>query len=166
MDFDTHVSPVTLIADASGGNYTDNDVISDNDGAGLGTYLTFPGYGGILGGGSGKIYDANIVGTNESRTSTVRLWLFDAAPTNSELDDNAAFSLHEDDRTKLLGWIDFPAFANYGQVCVSQADLTKVKGYKCARAVADLYGILQDTSGETAEAAGEAFRISLYAEMG
>lgn len=150
-------SPGTI---AAAGNYADDDVISQSATDGVGVAWVFDavvrenGSGGWIGG-------ARITFSAQSMVAATRLWLFDANPTACELDDNAAFSLDADDRAKVVGFIDFPALTDQGEVVYADSmDLNL--GFKCAAADDALYGILQFKDAETNEAASMTCDIHLH----
>ena len=84
-----------------------------------------------------------------------------AAPTTSEMDDNAAFNITVVDKTKLIGYIDFPAMVDQGDIGYAQ-NLDVRLGYKCV-GTANLYGILQILDAETNESAAMTVTIELHA---
>lgn len=149
---------------AAAGDYGDNDVLSNSASNGAGVAWVFPDMA-TEAGGAGEIVGAILTTTATSIVATFRLWLFDANPAASELDDNAAFSLHADDQAKLIGVIDFAACAPFGGVAGSFTS-TLAKPYRCADGDTDLYGILQITDATTAEAAGMVVIVKLLTRRG
>lgn len=137
---------------AAAGDYADNDVVSNSASNGTGAAWVFADMA-TEAGGSGEIVGAVLTLTAASVVATFRLWLFDAIPSASELDDNAAFSLHANDQAKLVCVVDFSACAPFGGVAGSFTS-TLAKPYQCAAADTSLYGILQITDAEANEAAG------------
>ena len=149
---------------AAAGDYGDNDVLSNSASNGEGVAWVFPDMA-LVAGGSGEIVGAILTLTATSITATFRLWLFDAIPSASELDDNAAFSLHANDQAKLVGVVDFAACAPFGGVAGSfTSELSKP--YACAADDTNLYGILQITDATTSEAAGMVVVLKLLARRG
>ena len=92
-------------------------------------------------------------------TATYRLHLFDANPSASMLNDNVAKAMDNDDRGKYLGFITFSAAADEGEF--SRAQTLDIQ-LGVVPAVNTLYGILEDTSGETAETVGMTITIKLF----
>ena len=148
------------------GDYAALDVFSQAVSAGTGVSWLFSSIARETG-GSGTITRALIMSTAETMTARVRLWLFNAAPTTAtEMDDNAAFLLDEDDYTKLVGWIDFPSFERAGaagEVAVALNDTVRL-AFKCA-ADANLRGITHFLDAEANEAAGMTVHIRLQATL-
>src|SRR3990167_4140225 len=132
---------------AAAGNYTSGDVVSEDAGAGLGTAWRFRGIPNLV--GNGVIIESAVLTCDEdSLTATYRLHLFNANPSGSELDDNEALNIVAADRTKYLGFITFGAMVDRG--VISTAQLLNVQLHAVPDAGdSSLYGVLEDTSGET-----------------
>ena len=152
----------TTPAIAAAGDYADNDILSNSASAG-GAWL-FPDMAGVDG-GAGEIVGAILTCSVAALASTFRLWLFDANPSASSLNDNAAFSLHASDQDKLIQTIDFVTTASLGGVGGS-ITATLSKPYTCAAADTDLYGILQATDAITNESAGMIVIVKLLVKRG
>lgn len=149
---------------AAAGDYADNDVVSNSATNGQGDYWIFAGMA-TADAGSGEIVGAILTTTATGVVATFRLWLFNAPPTASELDDNAAFSLHADDQAKLVQVVDFPACALLGGVAGSITAALE-KPYVCAAADSRLYGILQITDAESNEVASMTMVVKLMVKRG
>lgn len=146
---------------AAAGDYAANDVLSNDAGAGAGDPWLFTGLARVSG-GSGIISRAVITTNVEAFAARLRLWLFNAAPSAAtEQDDNAAFLLDADDKTKLIGYIDFDASADAGEVSVTQ-NLDVRMAFKAVGS-ANIYGILQTLDAITNETAGMLVTIELHA---
>jgi hypothetical protein len=143
---------------AAAGDYAANDILSDSTSAGVAWLFT-----GLArySGGTGTIYRANITGSVDALVPRLRLWLFNANPSGSTLNDNAAFSIAAADRTKILGYIDFPAMIDAGAVSYTQ-NITDRLGF-AAVGSANIYGILQTLDAFTNEAASMTVTITLFA---
>lgn len=149
---------------AAAGDYADNDVVSNSASNGAGVAWVFPDMA-LVDGGVGEIVGAILTVSAAAVAASFRLWLFDAIPSASELDDNAAFSLHANDQAKLVQVVDFPACSSLGGVAGSiTAALSKP--YRCAAADTDLYGILQITDAETGESASMIVIVKLLVKRG
>lgn len=85
-----------------------------------------------------------------------RLHLYDAAPT--AIADNAAYNLPSGDRTKYMGYVDFPTPDDLGDTLWSQSSNT-LSG-KLAAGSTTLYGILQ-TIGAYTPAASTVHSVTL-----
>lgn len=155
-----HMSSVSLTAEAAG-NYADNDVVSNSDTNGEGDALEFT--NAVKGNaGAGRLVGASIACDTAAVTASTRIHLFSQEPTASELDDNAAFSLHADDVPYYLGFVQMDALSS-GFALPS----TLTPGaplFVHAESGKSLFGILQFTDAETNEAAGMVFTIKLFVE--
>lgn len=152
----------TTPAIAAAGDYADNDIMSDSASAGVA--WVFADMAGVNG-GSGEIVGAALTCSVAALASTFRLWLFNANPSASSLNDNAAFSLHASDQDKLVQTVDFATTASLGGVAGSiTAALSKP--FTCAVADNDLYGILQATDAITNETAGMIVTVKLMVKRG
>lgn len=136
---------------AAAGNYAARDVISNDATASQGDHWVFTNVARVTG-GSGFISGACIQFSAQSMVARTRLWLFNAVPSASELDDNAAFSLDADDQAKLATPypIEFDALVDDGEIV--QGQNTDKIPFQCA-ADRNLYGILEFIDAETNEAA-------------
>ena len=146
---------------AAAGDYAANDILSNSATNGAGVAWVFDRIS-RQGGGSGWIMGARLTCSVDALVPRMRLWLFDANPSASELDDNAAFSLAVADRTKLIGYIDFNALTDAGAVSVTVRDDLRIP-FKCAAGDDAVYGILQTLDAFTNESAGMTVTISLHA---
>ena len=160
---------VTRTLDASGGNYSAEDVVSDDDTASGGTAITFDGIASKLG-GAGYITNASILCSTTGLAWRLTLYLFRVTPTNGELDDNAANStVHTSDRPNYVGRIDFPAMGDLGGNSETQASPSTtgelVRGFNCASGDDALYGVLVTRDAETNEASGMTIVASLTSEI-
>jgi len=155
-----HGVPVsaTLVAEAAG-DYADNDVVSNAVANGTGDPIEFASAVRDTG-GAGKIIGATIACNEDGILATSRLHLFSQAPTASEMDDNAAFSLGAADLPYYLGFVPFAAMADFGAGSFALDALTEDLLVRAAATT--LYGILQFTDAETNETAGMIFTIVLY----
>lgn len=143
---------------AAAGNYdAAGDIVSNSATDTTGTAWQFPGVG-----ERGVIVSAVQTCSEDSVVWRLRLHLFRASPTTSEMDDNAAFNLTEADRPNYLGFIDFPAAADLGAVSGAQVDL--LKGYTCPGGI--LYGILQTLDVENNETPGMTVSLTLFVDKG
>lgn len=150
------VSPVL----AAAGDYAAGDVLSDAATNGTGHAFVFAGMA-RQAGGSGIVAKALITSSVQGWVPAMRLWLFHALPAACELDDNSAFSLDADDRDKVVGYIDFEAGFDAGEVSFVQNTDVRL-AYKCAAADTSLYGILQVTEAATNESAGMTLTVALH----
>ena len=113
------LSPIAAVqgsfAAVAAGDYADNDVMSNDAGAGLGDPIEFANAVRVPG-GAGKIIGARIVYTAAAAFApTSELLLFSEAPTVTEMDDNAAFTaVDAADLDKYLGSILFAAGTDIG----------------------------------------------------
>ncbi len=138
-------------------NYTGGDVVSESVTAG--TAWRFRGIENRAGMGS-VLQSAVLTCDEDSVTATYRLHFFNADPADSELNDNIAFSVVAADQAKYIGFVDFGAMVDRGVISTAVAlnvQLHLVSGDTGS----SIYGILQDTSGETAETAGMVMTITL-----
>lgn len=150
---------------AAAGDYGDNDIVSESATNDAGTAWTFTNMA-PREGGAGEIYHAMVKCTSEGVVATSRLHLFamDSAANaswSSELDDNAALNIDEDEMDEYLGFIDFPAMIDVGEFAFAQASGLS-HGFKCKDGHRNLYGIYQLTDAETNESAGMTVSITLY----
>ena len=135
--------------------YTAGDVLSETDTASAGTDWDFDGVGKGVG-GYGRIVTAIVKSESESIIPELRLYLFNVAPTNTELDDNAAATVPHHDDSGFVGMIDFPAMTGNGDDSFAIATPGAVGNlplyYVCASDDDALYGVLvtQDAFTQTA----------------
>lgn len=159
----THQVTATLAGDstpavAAAGDYADNDIVSNSATNGAGVAWVFADMARVEA-GKGRILTALITCSVAAVVASFRLHLFTANPSASELDDNAAFSVHANDQDKYLGWIDFPALVA-GRSFVDDLNIP----YTCAASSTSLYGILQITDAETGEVASMVVVLQLGIE--
>lgn len=143
---------------AAAGDYTAGDILSNSTSVGAAWLFT-----GLArtSGGSGTIYNAEIECSVDTLTPRFRLWLFNSNPSNSVLNDNAAKSIVAADRSKIIGYIDFPAMIDIGTVSYTQNQDSRV-GF-VASGSADIYGILETLDAITNESASMTLQIRLQA---
>ena len=153
------LSSATAGVIAAAGDYAALDVMSNSATAAAGVAWNFNNIGKTEG-ASGWIVGLKATASAASMTTRLRLWLFHTTPTASELDDNAAFSLDADDRTKTVGYITLPALVDHGEVAYAQDFDIRVPFF-CAVNDRDLYGILQTVDAETNEAASMTVTLEL-----
>ena len=160
---------LTRTLDASGGSYTAEDVVSDDDTASGGTAITFDGIASKLG-GAGYITNASILCSTTGLAWRLTLYLFRVTPTSGELDDNADnTSVHTTDRPNYIGKIDFPAMGDLGGNSETDATPSTVGNlpisFNCASGDDALYGILVTNDAETSQATSMTIVISLTSEI-
>lgn len=143
---------------AAAGDYAANDVLSNDATAGQGDPWIFSNAGRVAS-GSGIILGADIKTSVEGLVPRIRVHLFNAAPTTSEMDDNAANLIDLDDRAKYLGYFDMPAMADVGEFSFAQLDGIN-KAYN-TDASGHLYAILQTLDAFTNESAGMSLWLTL-----
>jgi hypothetical protein len=136
---------------AAAGDYAANDVLSQSASDTVGVHWVFADAA-RSSGGSGWVTKLRVTSSVEGLTARLRLWLFDADPSASEKDDNAAFNLVAADRAKCLGYIDLPAMIDAGAVSFSQNTTERFR-YVCATGSTSLFGIVQTLDAITGEAA-------------
>lgn len=147
---------------AAAGNYTAGDILSESATNLAGTAWEFP-HLAPRDGAPGVIFMATIKCSEDSITNRFRLHLFKSSPsTATELDDNAAKAMDNDDRDKYLGYIDFPAMADLGEFSFAQA-VGLNYAYQCADGASSGYGVLETLDDETNETASMVIGIDLYA---
>lgn len=152
----------TTPAIAAAGDYADNDILSNSASAGVAWVFADMA---ASDGGAGEIVGAILTCSVAAVAATFRLWLFNANPAASSLNDNAAFSIHADDQSKLIQTVDFATTASLGGVGGSiTAALSKP--YRCDAADTDLYGILQATDAITNETAAMIVTVALQVNRG
>ena len=147
---------------AAAGDYAAADILSESATNGAGTSWEFANMA-PREGTPGVICMATVKCSEDSIANRFRLHLFNAAPsTATEMDDNAAKTMDNDDRSKYLGYIDFPAMADLGEFSFSQSVGVNY-GYLCGGGGRSLYGVLETLDAETNETAGMSVEIDLYA---
>lgn len=141
---------------AAAGDYGAGDIVSDSASNGVGTAWQFPNLG-----TQGTIYDAFATCSEDSVVWRLRLHLFKANPSASELDDNAAKAFAEADRANALGYIDFQAAADIGVYSMAGGSVL-YKGYETLDGT--LYGVVETLDAEANETAGMTLAFTLYAD--
>lgn len=137
---------VTKVLDALTA-YVANDVLSESTTDTVGTAWTFAAIA-RANGTYGYITKAQIISESENVVPRLTLFLFNAAPTNCELDDNAANTAPDaGDLAKYVGKIDFPALESLGTTDSVAIATPSTYGnlplaFKCASDADDLYGVL------------------------
>ena len=161
--------------DASGGDYTAADVMSDDDTTSGGTAMSFTGIGESEG-AAGYITKASILCSTTALTAKLTLFLFSATPT-CELDDNAAnTAVLAADQANYIGHINFPAMEDLGtgmshtlampnQVVNTLITSNLPLAFNCASDSNTLYGVLVTRDGITGEDASMTVRINLASEQ-
>lgn len=152
------VDPGVIVAAA---NYSALDVFSNH--ATTGTHWVFANPGRNEG-GAGIIRHATIIANAPAMVAKVRLWLFNAAPTTTVKNDNVAFDLKAADRAKVIGYFDFPALVDVGDVAYAQNSAINLP-FKLADGSTSLYGITQFIDAEVNEVAGMTVGIELGIEI-
>ena len=151
---------------AAAGDYADNDVMSNDAGAGAGDPIVFANAVRQTG-GSAKVVGASILYTAAAAfVPTSELLLFAAAPTATEMDDNAAFTaVDAADLSKYIGSIAFAAGTDIGPGTLgAPATLTPAAPLFIRSDTTTIYGILVLRDAETAETAGMGVTITLHIE--
>jgi hypothetical protein len=155
----------SFIAEAAG-NYADNDVVSDDAGAGLGAPITFA--DAVLAtGGAAKIVHATLTFTAATAiAATSELELFSQAPTATELDDNAAAgTVAAADLPFFLGSIDFSAGTDIGAATLClPTTLTPAVPLFIHAVAKSIFGRLIFRDAEINETAAMPVDIVLYLE--
>lgn len=167
---------------AAAGDYAAGDIVSESATNGAGTAWRFGGIENRAGQGS-HITRAFIVGSGtgaDAVTAVYKLWLFNANPSTSELDDNAAKSFSAADMANFIGIITFKAMADQGAVSYAEVDLAEtdmpfavipvmvvttlgvIDGTE--QGPSSIWGVLEDTSGEASEHTNMVFTITLVTE--
>jgi hypothetical protein len=155
-------APGTL---AAAGDYAALDVLSQSASNGVGVAWVIPGAGRVNG-GAGRIVGGVITTSVAAFAAKFRMYVFDANPSASELDDNAALSIAAADRTKLIGTLQWATDGtNVGGVSLNELTNTLALPFKCAAASTDLYGILVTVDAETNESAGMTVDVELLVEQ-
>jgi hypothetical protein len=131
----------------NGDAYTAGDVVGTN----AATNLTFSSVSNVSGGhiiitGATLEIDVNAVPTG---MSSFRLHLYSSAPT--AIADNTAYNLPSADRSKYLGYIEFPTPVDLGDTLWAQVENVNMKR-KLASASTTLYGMLETRGAYTPSA--------------
>lgn len=139
--------------------YSANDVVS----TATGSLITFQNIADEEAGG-GYITTARLVKSTAVTTLAVfRLWLFNSEPT--AIDDHAAFDLLFADRSKQVGYIDFPCVSEgSGSTCATSVITNINLAFKCAAASRNLWGILVSKQIYT-PGNGETFFVELTSDL-
>lgn len=155
-------APGTL---AAAGDYGALDVLSQSASNGVGVAWVIPGAGRVNG-GAGRIVGGVITTSVAAFAAKFRMYVFDANPSASELDDNAALSIAAGDRSKLIGTLQWATDGtNVGGVSLNELTNTLPLPFKCAAADTNLYGILVTVDAETNESAGMTVDVQLLIEQ-
>lgn len=144
---------------AAAGNYADNDIIAHSASNGVGVPWKFTALGRYAS-ATGTIVGASVKTSVAAWVAGFRIHLFNAIPTASEFDDNEAFSIHANDRTKYLGYIDITPSASMGGFSLAQNDALTKK--YTADSSGDVYAIIQLTDAESNESAGMTVEPTLH----
>lgn len=145
---------------AAAGDYAAGDVLSESATNGAGTAWRFSDIA-PASGRSGTINGAMATCDEDSVTFRLRVHLFSANPSSSELDDNAAKNFNDSDRANYVGYIDLPAMADVGGFAVAKADQQTMPFVAFG---SDLWGVVETLDAETNETAGMTLSITLHAE--
>ena len=139
------------------GDYGALDVVSASTSAG--EPFIFRNAARVLG-GSGLVTSAHVTFSSQTATATTRLWLFHKLPRSSNFNDNVANSIDDDDREKLIGYLDLPALVDHGEVVYSQ-NITDRLPFRCEDDSDSIYGILNFVAAETNEAANMTMQVAI-----
>lgn len=145
---------------AAAGDYGANDVLSQAVADGTGLPFVFAGASRAAGNG-GWITRCKLDLSVDALVWRPRVHFFNAAPTTTEMDDNAVFNLTAADRLKYIGFLDLPALADFGAISVS-LNATDRLPYTCA--ATSLYAILQTLDAFTNEAAAMTAMLEIQVE--
>jgi len=164
----TPIRPIVgTFAAAAASDYLDNDVISNDAGAGLGDPIIFAGVA-LVAGGAAKIIGASLSCSEDGiAPATSELFLFSQAPTTAtEMDDNAAWGgVAAAEQPYFLGSIAFPALVDVGAGSFVAATSPTPGSPLLVNCVAtSLFGILVARDAITGETAAMTVTITLYAE--
>ena len=159
---------VTKALDATGGAYSANDVLSEDDTASAGTAWTFAAIA-REDGAAGYITKAEIISESEGVTPRITLFVFSATPT-SELDDNAANTAPDSaDLANYIGRIDVAALESLGTTDSNAVATPSTVGnlplaFKCASDADDLF-VIAVTRDIFTQTAGDDLTIRLTCEQ-
>lgn len=153
---------------AAAAGYTANDVLSESASAGTDWDFTDVARSGSY----GVIVGAKVQSESESVTPRLRLFLFNAAPANCNLNDNAANTAPDasDTAGACLGFIDFPAMSSLGTtdsiaVATPNTPASNIPlPFKCAASSNTIYGVLV-TRDDFTQTATEDMTITLLIEQ-
>ena len=166
-DFPAVYSVVGAFAAVAAGDYADNDVISNSVTDTEGDPVVFANAVRVAG-GTNKIIGATLEMSEDGVAATSELFLFKAEPTDTEMDDNAAFAgIGAGDQTKFIGSFLFPALADAGGFSFVRATSVAPPTPLFITAAADsktIYGVLVWRDAEATETAGMKVTIKLYIE--
>ena len=166
-DFPAVYSVVGAFAAVAAGDYADNDVISNVVTDTEGDPVTFADAVRVAG-GINKIIGATLEMSEDGVAATSELFLFNAVPTATEMDDNAAFGgVGAADQDKFLTSFLFPALADAGDFSHVRATAVAPPTPLFITAAANsrtIYGVLVFRDATTAETAGMKVTIKLYIE--
>ena len=118
---------------------------------------------GRVNGGAGYLVKGRVF--TDSATAMLgtafRLHLYKETPT--PIADNSPFTLLYANRSKRVGYIDFPALATEGTGSDASSALwvDLPMNYTCATADTDLYGVLEVLTAGAAPASGQTFFVAL-----
>jgi hypothetical protein len=153
-------------AAAAAGNYADNDVISNDAGAGLGDPMEFRFAVGRTG-GAAKLVSATLQCNEDSLLATSELFLFSQAPTTAtEMDDNAAWGgVAAAELPYFLGSFTFAALADIGAGSfATPATLTPAAPMLIRAEATSIFGILVLRDAEINETAGMTVTVTLFVD--
>lgn len=111
--------------------------------------------------GSGYITKVRLVTNQASNTATIRIWLFNAAPTMPN--DNAAYQTIWSERASRIGYVDV-TMEGTGSDCSEGVVEGARLPFVCAALDADLYLVFQTLTAFT-PASGQTFTAYLTAEQ-
>lgn len=147
--------------------YTAKDVLSESDTASEGTDWDFLAIA-RSNGGKGNIISVLARSETEAITPRLAILLWNVAPTNCELDDNAASTAPNPADTGFQKFIELPAMTAWGDDSVSLATPSTVGNlplpFECASGADDLYIVVVTLTAFT-QTAGENLTIEITAEV-
>lgn len=147
---------------AAAGDYSAGDILSDAVADGTGTAITFTFPEGVALSEELIVTHATLTASVDALVPRVDLDLFDANPSSSELDDNAAASVAAADREEFIGTINFPALADRGAIAV--AETTCYIPFRLADGTRAIRGIARTVDAFTNESASMTITIRLFVE--
>lgn len=146
---------------AAAGDYGALDVLSNDADDTEGAVWTFTNAARNAG-GTVEIHSVLTTLSADAMAHKLRIHLFNAIPTGSEADDNAAGNIVIANRNLYVGLLDLTADSlDLGTVNVGQLILATPLKVRCAAGSRNLYGIAQTVDAETGEAAGMTMTIQL-----
>lgn len=114
--------------------------------------------------GSGAIVRAVVKTDKIDSTMALKMVIYNAAPADGFITDNAAFDIKYADASKVVGIIDFPAMTSMGTGEAGSARVARVEGlnipFQCVGDVDDLYFQLYQT-GTPTPASGQKFYFNI-----